>query len=160
MTNDQFKAIYDTHSRALYNYILWMTKSGDASKDVLQTVFIRVWNCASLPDNEDHLRRWLFTAARNACLDTFRAHSRLSRLRSRYNSEDFTRPDEPAGGVFWDLLSECSETERCILYLHLKMGYSYGEIGTILGMTEGHARIKMFRAIKRLRQLLCKEHTQ
>ena len=160
MTNDQFKAIYDEYGRNLYNYILWMTKSADASKDILQTVFIRVWNGASLPETEDHLRRWLFTAARNACLDSFRSRGRMTRLRSRYNDEAFAMPQEAASGFFHDVLSECSDTERCILYLHLKAGYSYAEIGRILDITEGHVRIKMFRAIKRLRQILCKERKQ
>jgi RNA polymerase sigma factor (sigma-70 family) len=60
--------------------------------------------------------------------------------------------DDVHDGVFWDILSECSETERCILYLHLKVGYSYSEIGTITGMSEANVRVKVCRAMKTLRE--------
>jgi RNA polymerase sigma factor (sigma-70 family) len=50
------------------------------------------------------------------------------------------------------MLSECTESERSILYLHLKAGYSHAEIGSILDLSESNVRVKTCRAIKRLRE--------
>ena len=151
----KFRELYDAHGAAIYNYLLWMTKDAETSRDILQTVYIRAWEARSLPgdDDEDALKRWLFTTARNAFFDSYRARSRLSRLRTRCAREFYEAPKEPHAGLFWEILSECSADERSILYLHLKAGYSYGEIGPILDLSESNVRVKAYRAIKRLREL-------
>jgi RNA polymerase sigma-70 factor (ECF subfamily) len=153
MDNGTLQSLYNANSKNLYNYILWMTRNTEASKDILQTVFIRLWKSQNAPAGEDDVRRWLFTSARNACYDTFRAHARFSRLRSHYTAEFVSTDTDPHDGFFWDMLSELSETERCILYLHLKAGYSYSEIGRIVELSESNVRVKVCRAIKRLREV-------
>jgi RNA polymerase sigma factor (sigma-70 family) len=153
MDNATLKLLYTAHAKTLYNYILWMTRDTDASKDILQTVFIRLWKSDNAPIGENDIRRWLFTMAKNACYDSFRTHSRLTRLRAHYTAEFQSTDTDPHDGFFWDMLSELSETERCILYLHLKAGYSYAEIGRITDLSESNVRVKMCRAIKRLRDV-------
>jgi RNA polymerase sigma factor (sigma-70 family) len=153
MDNETLNTLYTAHAKSLYNYILWMTRNTDASKDILQTVFIRLWKSENAPSGDDDIRRWLYTMAKNACYDSFRAHSRFARLREHYTAEFRSTDTDPHDGVFWDMLSELSETERCILYLHLKAGYSYSEIGRIVELSESNVRVKVCRAIKRLREV-------
>jgi RNA polymerase sigma-70 factor (ECF subfamily) len=159
MNSETLQSLYTTHAKTLYNYILWMTRNTEASKDILQTVFIRLWKSRNAPSGEDDLRRWLYTMAKNACYDTFRAHARFSRLRDHYTAEFVSTNDDPHEGFFWDMLSEVSETERCILYLHLKAGYSYAEIGRIVELSESNVRVKVCRAIKRLRKVCVRNST-
>ena len=153
MDNSTLTSLYAAHAKNLYNYILWMTRNTESSKDILQIIFIRLWKSADAPTDEDEVRRWLFTAAKNACMDSFRSHARLTRLRSHYTAEFASIQDDPHDGIFWDLLSELSDIERCILYLHLKAGYSYAEIGRIVDLSESNVRVKACRAIKRLRDV-------
>jgi RNA polymerase sigma-70 factor (ECF subfamily) len=153
MDNQTLSSLYTAHAKSLYNYILWMTRNTDASKDILQIVFIRLWKSSSAPMGDDDIRRWLYTSAKNACYDSFRSHARLSRLRAHYTAEFVSTDTDPHDGFFWDMLSELSETERCILYLHLKAGYSYAEIGRIVELSESNVRVKVCRAIKRLRDV-------
>jgi len=150
--NNAFKALYDAHSKGLYNFILWMTRDADTARDILQTVFIRAWKSDSLPQGFEDRNKWLFTTARNACYDSFRHSARLRSFKERYEGHLRAAGDEIHDGIFWDILSECSETERCILYLHLKAGYSYSEIGTITEMSEANVRVKVCRAMKTLRE--------
>ena len=150
---DKFRDMYEAHGGSIYNYLLWMTKDAETSRDILQTVFIRAWEAKTLPGNEDALKRWLFTTARNAFFDSYRSRGRLSRLRVRYSRETYETPPEPPGGLFREMLAECTDNERSILYLHLKAGYSYAEIGGILALSESNVRVKACRAIKRLREL-------
>jgi RNA polymerase sigma-70 factor (ECF subfamily) len=154
----KFRDLYETHGGNVYNYLLWMTKDAETSQDVLQTVFIRAWESKSLPENEGALKRWLFTTARNAFFDSYRSHARFSRLRARYSREFYQAPHTAPSGFFGEILSECSEGERGILYLHLKAGYSYAEIGTILDLSEANVRVKACRAIKRLREIYARRN--
>jgi RNA polymerase sigma factor (sigma-70 family) len=153
MDNDTLKSLYNAHAKTLYNYILWMTRNTESSQDILQTVFIRLWKSDDAPAGEEDIRRWLFAMAKNACYDSFRSHARSSRLRAHYTAEFHSTDTDPHDGFFWDMLSELSETERCILYLHLKAGYSYAEIGRIVELSESNVRVKVCRAIKRLREV-------
>ena len=73
-------------------------------------------------------------------------------MKVRYAREYYQTSQDLPNDLFRELISECSDDERSILYLHLKEGYSYGEIGSILAISEGNVRVKACRAIKRLRE--------
>ena len=44
----EFRRIYDTHSRRLYNFIRWLCGSRQQSDDILQTVFLKVWQAPAV----------------------------------------------------------------------------------------------------------------
>jgi DNA-directed RNA polymerase specialized sigma24 family protein len=54
------------------------------------------------------------------------------------------------------MLSMLTEEERSIIYMHFKIGYNYKDIGRVLDMEENAARVKAFRAIRRLRERYAK----
>jgi RNA polymerase sigma-70 factor (ECF subfamily) len=151
----QFERIYGEYSRQLYNYALWMTRDRQTSDDVLQAAFVKVWKCRRVPEEGEGLKSWLFTLTRNTCLDHLRRQTRLRRLRAQYAREcaraAVIEEEEPQ---VWRSLGGLSETERSILYMHIRIGYSYAEIGRMLDLTENNVRVKAFRALRRLRSEL------
>ncbi len=157
MQEGDFKNIYNEYGRRLYNFILWLTHNRAASDDILQNVFVNIWKCQTVPSSDIERQRWLFTVARNATLDHFRKVSRFSRFRSHYQSEYYEAPADPDAHFTWNELSALPEKERCILYLHIKIGYTYKEIGDMLEMTENLVRVRAFRALKKLRENLTKK---
>ena len=157
MQEQQFKKIYNEHSRRLYNFIMWITHNRAACDDILQNVFIKIWKVSEVPSEPDELQRWLLTVARNACLDFFRKTSRFSSFRTQYTQEYYKAETDPDSHFIWKELSSLSEVERSILFLHIKSGYSYKEIGAILGKGESLIRVKAFRALKKLRETLVKK---
>ncbi len=69
------QAIYDTHARPLYQFLLRLT-FGDrlAAEDLLQDTLLRAWrHIERLPNDVTELRPWLFTVARNQAIDVARA---------------------------------------------------------------------------------------
>ncbi|NLE00483.1 MAG: sigma-70 family RNA polymerase sigma factor [Fibrobacter sp.] len=157
MQEHEFKQIYSKFGRSLYNFILWLTRDRSPCDDILQTVFINIWKCQSVPSDEIELQRWLFTITRNACLDHFRKTTRFSRFRTQYTNDYYEPPTDPDAGFTWNELSALPETEKSILYLHIKIGYTYKEIGDMLEMTENLVRVRAFRALKKLRENLTKK---
>jgi RNA polymerase sigma-70 factor (ECF subfamily) len=149
----RFGELYEAHAQKLYNYALWLTRNTDASQDIVQTVFVKVWRQKRVPERDREIEAWLHTITRNACLDFFRKHSRFSRFRIRYAREKPRYTLGNAGERFvWELLASLQEIERTILYMHLRSGYTYGEIAEALDMTEGNVRVKAFRALAKLRK--------
>ncbi len=157
MDGYEFRQLYDRNARRLYNFILWTTGNRSVCDDILQTVFIKVWRSAKVPADTGEQTAWLYAIARNACIDHFRS----SRHFTEYNDEiggTAERADtEDDGRLAWHEVAQLPGTERAIVYLHLKMGYSYGEIGRFMEMTENHVRVTAFRALRKLRNILIRK---
>ncbi|MCL2145219.1 MAG: sigma-70 family RNA polymerase sigma factor [Endomicrobia bacterium] len=70
-----FEEIVMRYQALLYTYILSITKNADASNDILQDVFIRVFKTLGRYNEENKLKNWLFTLTRNMTMDYFRKNS-------------------------------------------------------------------------------------
>jgi RNA polymerase sigma-70 factor (ECF subfamily) len=154
----KFNGLYDLFAKRLYNYALWLARNKQTAEDIVQAVFIKVWAQPSVPQNEREQEAWLFTIARNQCLDHFRARTRLTRLRTHYARE--SQPEfyeDTDSRHLWDMLESCNDEERSILYLHLRAGYSYREIAQMQGIQENAVRVRAFRALEKLRKRYIKE---
>ncbi len=157
MQNLEFRRIYQEHSRKVYTFILWLSQNRSAADDILQEVFIKIWKLDSIPTPPEEQLRWLYRVARNACLDHFRKCSRFSRLRQVYGEENYDPNEHSDGNFDWKVVDDLPETERSILYFHLRDGYTYKEIGDMLELTENNVRVKAFRALKQLKEKLTKK---
>lgn len=157
MEKDTFTMLYNRHAEKLFNFIRWTTADSAASRDILQNVFIRVWNCSGAPEDEKECGTWLFTIAKHACVDHFRSTARFSRFRKEYSFENEEIQEYPERFSVWKKVSQLPETERSILYLHLKIGYTYKEIAEMLGLNESQVRVKAFRSLRKLKDILIAE---
>ena len=158
MERKKFNEIYDTYSRKLYNYALWLTRNKDSCNDILQVVFVKLWNQKKVFSIDNELEAWLYTVTRNACMDFFRKCARHTRFRLRYSHETplyETEPDENKS--VWDVLDRLKEKERTILFLHFRVGYSYKIIAEVLPMKESAVRVTAFRALEKLRKKCAKD---
>lgn len=151
MREQQFANLYKEYSRQLYNFIRWTTGYSSMSDDIFQNVFIKIWRIDSFPVDPVECKRLMYTIARNACIDFFRSSARFSTMQKNYKFELENSVDEPIDSGIWKELSKLPETDRSILYLHVKEGYAYKEIGVLLDMNENQIRVKAFRALKKLR---------
>lgn len=158
MDEHEFKQFYDRNARRMYNFILWTTGNRSVCDDIVQAVFIKVWRSSSVPVSAGEQTAWLYAIARNACIDYFRSTRRFV----EYNDEIGSAVEQPDtarddGTLAWQEVKGLPGTERAIVYLHIKMGYPYGEIGRFLDMTENHVRVTAFRALRKLRDILMRK---
>jgi RNA polymerase sigma-70 factor (ECF subfamily) len=154
---NEFQKIYDDNARKLYNFILWTTGNRSVCDDILQNVFVKVWRCHSVPPNGGECTAWLYAVTRNACVDYFRSTRKSVEFNEDIGgaTEDSDAQDD--GKLAWREVQRLPENERAIVFLHLKLGYSYAEIGRLMDMTENHVRVKAFRALRRLREILVRK---
>jgi RNA polymerase sigma factor (sigma-70 family) len=154
MTKDEFSFFYSQHASRLRTFILWMVRQRSVCDDILQTVFIKVWNAAKIPEDSKERELWLLSVSRNACLDHFRSGARQKVLADRLTRETIVSHPDPDEPFAWNALSVLNECERSILFLHFKLGYTFREIGTMLELTETNVRVQSFRALKQIRKHL------
>ncbi|MGE0451767.1 MAG: RNA polymerase sigma factor [Vicinamibacterales bacterium] len=136
----------------------------DLIEDALQSAFRRAlerWAESGVPDNP---AGWLYTAARNACLEDLRHRAVVERTSARVTAERslVQRPDEEleqavAGGLD-DLAAmillccnpDLSERAHLCLMLRAGCGLSVGEIGRLLGMADEAVKKTITRAKARV----------
>lgn len=72
-----FVELVRRHQKPLYNFVLRQTRSTAVAEDVTQEAFLRVVQRAAEFKHEARFTTWLFTIARNLCVD----HARKAKLR-------------------------------------------------------------------------------
>ncbi len=94
-----FDLIMKRHERGLYNFILRSVKRQEIAEELLQEVFIRVIRNASNYTRSAKFTTWLYTIARNICIDRARKHNRRKEL-----SLDERIGGDEAGASYVDML--------------------------------------------------------
>ena len=71
--NDQaFDIIYKRYHRTLYAYTLRLLKDEDVAADIVQNVFIKLWESADLLPQEINVRAYLYSMTRNRVINYIR----------------------------------------------------------------------------------------
>jgi len=163
---EAFGALYDRMATPLYSLALKMLGSEAEAQDILQEVFLSVWNKASTFDPaRGSAFSWTVTQLRNRAIDRIRSRHRRGEL-----METFGRDLEPAGGEFLSAADNCqiseqaqqvraamgklSDDQRHVLRLAFFEGLTQAEIARKLNEPLGTIKARAHRAMARLRDIL------
>ena len=123
----------------------------------MQEVFIRCFSLDIDVENEPMLKSWLFKVTVNKCRDMFRS------LRYKYSltavpleEADITYETPEESEVFHAVMSLPTKY-RTVIHLYYYEGYSVKETGEILGINESAVQTQLYRARKKLKNILGKE---
>jgi RNA polymerase sigma-70 factor (ECF subfamily) len=141
--------------------------SHEQSEDLVQATFVRLHQARDRYLPGAPLRPWLFTIAARVRLDYLRKQRR-SPAAADTDVDLLQDPSEPAAPELAqrahsvrDALDELPPSLRVVVHLHRFEELSFTEIGEVLGINAGAARVRAFRAYKllkeRLRPLLTEE---
>jgi RNA polymerase sigma-70 factor (ECF subfamily) len=73
---EQFKALFEEYYNPLCNFVYRYVNDRDVSEDMVQSVFVRLWEKRDSLELTGSLRSYLFTATRNTALDHIRSQKR------------------------------------------------------------------------------------
>jgi len=137
---------------------------GDAhhAADVAQQVFTTLARDGRKLSRHGVLTAWLYTATRNAAVDLIRAEQRrhtreqeastMQQLFSAAPDADWARLRPVLDGV----MDELSETDRTAVLLRFFEKRPFSEVGAALQLSEDAARMRVERALDKLRVLLAR----
>lgn len=160
-----FAALYDQYSSILFGLLLRILHSRAEAEDVLQEVFLQVWQQAhSFNASRGRPFTWLVTLARSRAIDRLRATGSRDRTALRSVEEapqrvEEEKADEAAlrserGEVVRRALAELSEDQRSTLLLAYLGGMSQTEIAERMGQPLGTVKTRTRAGLKKLHGLL------
>jgi RNA polymerase sigma-70 factor (ECF subfamily) len=152
----------ETYYVELCEYVLRFVGSAEAAQDLVQDVFLHLWNTRGPRDAERLTRPYLYTSARNAALKYLRHRRVVEAWIERASREEMPTADSPSDLY---LRRELEETvaraiselpPRCreIFLLRRRDQLSYQEIAAQAGVSLGTVKCHMWRAMVLLREKL------
>ncbi len=146
MTVSEFNKTVDVYSDALYRFALKMLEDSEEAQDVVQEVFIRVWEKRE-NIGEEKVKSYLFTSVHNLCIDWLRRkrpHQSLDEVMDEPTIEP--QPFTGLKKILETILKQIPPIQRSVLILRDYEGYSYEEIGRITGLKESQVKVYIYRA--------------
>jgi len=157
----EFADVFDRCAPLVLRFAWRRLGDQDLARDIVSDTFTVAWRSWDQRPDAEIVLAWLYAIAGNAIRDQRRASGRRSRLAARLSA--LSGPEEipdPADGVILGqsvaaALARLPASDRDILRLvaweHLD---DAREVGLVLGISAGTARVRLHRARQRLRALL------
>jgi RNA polymerase sigma-70 factor (ECF subfamily) len=148
----------------LFRFALRLVGSEEEAKDVVQEVFIRVWNGRDQMMEIQNMEAWCMRITKNLSLDRIRS---LNRRPSQPMEDGFdvrndaltphetTELHESMNRVN-ELMAALPDKQRQVMHLRDIEGYSYNEICDILELDMNQVKVNLFRARNAVREKLIK----
>jgi len=162
-----FEELYDRLSSVLFSTAFRILNDREAAEDVLQDVFIQIWEKAPLYNPSlGKPVTWAITLTRNKAIDRLRATDRRSRLKEAMQSESKVLEQFDGRSSFDAVASEeaakmvrasiqmLSEDQRQVIELAFYSSLSQTEIAERLNVPLGTIKARIRRGMLKLKELL------
>jgi len=170
-----FVELVRRHNRPIYNFVLRQLRVPSVAEDVTQDVFMRLVQNAAEFKHEARFLTWLYTIARNLCIDQLRkaSHRRHASLDQPQPgpsdaplAESVADPNPQASAERNALSAEVRSSivkavdslpddQREVFLLREVANLPFREIAEITGVGENTVKSRMRYALDRLKDALC-----
>jgi RNA polymerase sigma factor (sigma-70 family) len=160
---DKMGILYERYKMPLYAYFFKLTHGDNqSSEDLVHTVFYRAIIYKNSFTCKGSFKNWLFRIAHNVGIDHNRKikHVRDYKNEARtirtivYENNNLEKNEMRA--TLEQAMSRLKAHERELLILGKIECLKYKEIADILGITESNIKIRIFRALKKLKEAYTK----
>ena len=156
--------LYKNYSGSLFGIISRMIPATEVAEEVLQDVFIKVWDNADKYDpTKGRLFTWLAQITRNTALDKvrsagYRKGQKTDGIETSVSlNEAFTETSQIQDSGLRKVINSLDENYRTLIDYAYFQSYSQSEIAEELNMPLGTGKTRMRAAINELRKVLKNE---
>jgi RNA polymerase sigma factor (sigma-70 family) len=147
MTEKEYNQCVDLYSDGVFRFIVKNLRHEEDARDIVQTAFEKLWKNREQVDNAKS-KSFLFTVAYNQMIDHIRKSKRVQ-LREEFSAEakiQHSNFNSNTKKILMEALNRLNETQKSLVMLKDYEGYSYEEIGEIMGLTESQVKVYLHRA--------------
>jgi len=155
-----FEQIYLSYSPKIYRKILQLVKQPAIAEELLQDVFVKIWEKRQVLDNEKSFKSYLYTIAKNMVVDLFRRAALDRQMLEKFiidNTElhypfEPTEDHEAQSKIIIQKALETLPLQRKRIYTLIKLeGKSYEEVAELLGVSTSTINDHVVKATKSLK---------
>lgn len=164
---DGFEALVRRYQRPITGYIFRMLGDYEASLDVSQEVFIKVYNSLTRYSSDYKFSTWLYRIAHNAAIDHMRRNSVSPQSLETENADGTYQlqiecpkptPEQDRERSEWrteieNVVKRLPSAYRELILLRHSQDLSYDEIAEVTGLPLGTVKNRLFRAREMMREI-------
>ncbi|MEP6749539.1 MAG: RNA polymerase sigma-70 factor [Bacteroidota bacterium] len=157
-----FTKLYSAHLPHLYRYIFLVTKSKEETEEILQEIFIKIWENREKLEAIESLQSYLFRMAKNKLLDNVRhlqiRHKVLAEIKRTKDMDASTTSDQCAYREYYQIVQQAIDRlppkRKLIFRLNIENGLSQDEIALHLNISKSVVKKQLHSASRFVRQYL------
>ena len=162
-----FSEIFRQHEHRLYSLVLCLTKSDQGAKDIIQEVFLKLWDQRTSLHTIQNMEAWLYRVTENKVIDYLRKISADSRLKKIMwdhlqqiadESEQYLAAKE-YNQIIQKAIDQLPPQRRLIYQLNKEGGLNYQQIAEELDISKHTVKNQLFTAVQSIRRFLTR-HTK
>lgn len=157
MTRKEYNKSVDLYADDLYRFILKSCNDIDLAKDIMQDVFLKLWNKHE-DVNFEKVKSYLFTAGHRTLISAFRKDKYKAEFDQEKNENQLWHNDQYSDlqEILEKALNTLPQVQKSAILLRDYEGYAYDEIAEILNISMSQVKVYIFRGRKALQKILNK----
>jgi RNA polymerase sigma-70 factor (ECF subfamily) len=150
-----FDRIVHIHSPRVFRFLCQMTRHRQDAEDLTQQTFIKAFHNLARYDGRRPIINWLLTIARNCALNHFRSVRKWVEIPEE-TASDAPSPSgqaeqrEQSAGIWERARAHLSQSQFEALWHRFAEGLSTRETAALMGYTQTHVKVLIFRARQKL----------
>ncbi|MCF8262404.1 MAG: RNA polymerase sigma factor [Melioribacteraceae bacterium] len=163
----EFTLVYNKHKQAVYNYVLKMIGNKMQCEDIVQNVFLKLFENLDNIKNKSSVNFWIFSTARNEVYGLYRAKKVRVDQFGVADTEDIELESERNLVENYEMkelkelimkeLDSLPEDQKDVYLLKEYGGFSYKEIAGISGVSEDLVKSRLFKTRQKLIKRISKK---
>lgn len=157
---DALSPLFEKYHVKLYNFFLRLTRDRETSRDLTQNVFSRILRYRETYNERHQFKPWIYQLARNVHIDHYNKNRYLisdyddtealadQDADARQKMEDSERHE-----ILREALDQLPVDQKEVIELSRFQGLKYEEISKITGSSVPAVKVKVHRAIKKLKEI-------
>ncbi len=150
-----FDRIVRIHSPRVFRFLCQMTRQRQDAEDLTQQTFIKAFHNLGRYDARRPIINWLLTIARNCALNHFRSAKKWVEIPEETASDALSpsgmaEQNEQTASLWERARTFLSQGQFEVLWLRFAEGLSTRETAELMGLTQTHVKVLIFRARQKL----------
>lgn len=154
MTEKEYNLCVNQYADNVYRFIVKNLRHEEDARDIVQSAFEKMWRNRESVDNTKS-KSYLFTVAYNQMIDHIRKVKRIE-LKDSFleDGKSVEQGNSRMKQTLMEALNRLNETQKSLVMLKDYEGYTYEEIGEIMGLNSSQVKVYLHRARLALRSYL------
>jgi len=158
-----FKTLFEKYRGKLYTYLKGITKSSEASEEIVMDVFLKIWTGRKTITDIQHFDQFLFRIAHNKAIDFLRALHRDQTLFKLVWDEievagsqtaDGALKEKESQGILRSAIDRLSPKRRLVYELSREHALSHDQIAAYLNLSKSTVNNHLVESLRFIRHYL------